>query len=206
MIEMQKNPDAPSEIDSRLVRAFQAGESSAFDRIVLRHQTAIFNLCYWVLGDYQEANDMAQVTFMKAYQSLHGFRFESTLSTWLHRIAVNNCKNRIKSSEYRAKKRTLPLENPGHAEASGPSVEMEDGAPSPMAVLEQKERSRLIRKALHSLGQEQREIITLRDIQGLSYEEITEVTGLNPGTVKSRLARARLELKEKLRSVIGNGL
>jgi RNA polymerase sigma-70 factor, ECF subfamily len=206
MIEMQKNPDAPSEIDSRLVRAFQAGESSAFDRIVLRYQTAIFNLCYWVLGDYQEASDMAQVTFMKAYQSLHGFRFESTLSTWLHRIAVNNCKNRIKSSEYRAKKRTLPIENPWHAEASGPSVEMEDGAPSPMAVLEQKERSRLIRKAIHSLGQEQREIITLRDIQGLSYEEITEVTGLNPGTVKSRLARARIELKERLRSVIGNGL
>jgi RNA polymerase sigma-70 factor (ECF subfamily) len=206
MIEMQKNPDAPSEIDSGLVRAFQAGESSAFDRIVLRHKTGIFNLCYWYLGDYQEANDMAQVTFMKAFQSLHGFRYESAFSTWLHRIAINNCKNRIKSWEYRAKRRTLPLDNPGHAEANGPSAEMEDGAPSPMAVLEQKERNRLIRKALHSLGQEQREIITLRDIQGLSYEEITDITGLNPGTVKSKLARARLELKERLRSVIGNGL
>jgi len=206
MSETQKNPDAPSEIDSALVRAFQTGEGSAFDRIVLRHKTRIFNLCYWVLGDYQEANDMAQVTFLKAYQSLKGFRHESALSTWLHRIAVNTCKNRIKSWEYRAKKRSLPLDNPGHAEANGPSAEMEDGAPSPMAVLEQKERNHLIRKALQSLGQEQREIITLRDIQGLSYEEIAEVTGLNPGTVKSRLGRARLELKERLRSVIGNGL
>lgn len=206
MSEKQKNPDASSEIDSGLVRAFQAGDSFAFDRIVLRHQTGIFNLCYWVLGDYQEANDMAQVTFMKAYQSLHGFRFESAFSTWLHRIAVNNCKNRIKSWDYRAKKKTLPLDNPGHTGAKGPSAEMEDSAPSPMAALEQKERRNLIRKALHSLGQEQREIITLRDIQGLSYEEIAEVTGLNPGTVKSRLGRARLELKERLRSVIGNGL
>jgi len=206
MSEPQKNPDAPSDIDSGLARAFQAGERSAFDSIVLRHKTGIFNLCYWVLGDYQEANDMAQVTFMKAYQSLKGFRHESALSTWLHRIAVNNCKNRIKSWEYRAKKRTLPLDNPGHSVANGPSAEMGDGAPSPMAALEQKERNHLIRKALQSLGQEQREIITLRDIQGLSYEEIAEVTGLNPGTVKSRLGRARLELKERLRSVIGNGL
>jgi RNA polymerase sigma-70 factor (ECF subfamily) len=206
MSERLKNDDGHTAVDNGLVRAFQSGDRSAFDRIVLRYQSKVFNLCYWYLGDYQEANDTAQITFMKVYRSLQGFRFESSFSTWLHRIALNNCKNRIKSSEYRERKRAVPIHNPGHHGGNGPLHEMKDDAPSPMAQLEEKEKRRMIRDAMGALPEEHREMVTLRDLQGLSYEEMAQVTGLNLGTVKSRLARARLDLKERLKKVMDNGL
>jgi RNA polymerase sigma-70 factor, ECF subfamily len=196
---------APEE-DSRLVRAFQGGDRSSFDRIVQRHKNKVFNLCYWLLGDYQEANDSAQLTFIKVFRSLNRFRFESALSTWLYRIAVNTCKNRINSISYKQKSRTVSLDNPGHNVDEARSLDLEDDAPSPLARLEEMERGRIIREAIDSLQLEHREVVTLRDIQGLSYEEVAAVTGVQLGTVKSRLSRARQELKEKLRSVISHGL
>lgn len=206
MSEHRKTPEGSPEDDSGLVRAFQAGDRSAFDRIMLLHKNRVFSLCYWLLGDYQEANDAAQTTFVKVYRSLNGFRFESAFSTWLHRVAVNTCKNRIQSSEYREKKRTLSLDNPGTPNEGDRPVEIQDPAPSPITRLEDKERRRRIRDAIGALAPEHREVVTLRDIQGLSYDEVARVAGVNIGTVKSRLSRARLELKEKLVSVMRNGL
>jgi RNA polymerase sigma-70 factor (ECF subfamily) len=195
-----------SEEDSRLVRAFQSGDRSAFDRIVLRHKNRVFNLCHWFLVDYQEANDSAQLTFIKAFRSLNRFRFESALSTWLYRIALNTCKNRIKSTAYKQGMRNVSLDNPGHNGNEARSLDLEDDAPSPLTRLEEMERRRIIREAIDKLQVEHREVVTLRDIQGLSYEEVAAVTGVQLGTVKSRLSRARQELKEKLRSVISHGL
>jgi len=195
-----------AEEDSGLVRAFQRGERSAFDQIVLRHQNRIFNLCHWFLGDYQEANDSAQLSFIKAFRSLNGFRFESTLSTWLYRIALNTCKNRINSTAYKQKRKTISFDNPGHNPNEARSLDLEDDAPSPLTRLEEMERRRIVREAIDSLQMEHKEVVTLRDIQGLSYDEIAAVTGIQLGTIKSRLSRARQELKGKLRSVINDGL
>jgi len=206
MSEKPKNEDGPSGVDGRLVRAFQSGDRSVFDRIVLRHQNKVFNLCYWYLGDYQEANDAAQITFMKVYRSLQSFRFESSFPTWLHRIALNNCKNRVKSPEYRMRKKSVPIQNPGDDREKGPLHDVKDDAPSPLAQLENDEKRRMIRDAMNSLPEDYREMVTLRDLQGLSYEEMAQVTGLNLGTVKSRLARARLDLRERLKKVMDNGL
>jgi RNA polymerase sigma-70 factor (ECF subfamily) len=192
--------------DTALVRAFQRGERTAFDEIVIKHKDRLFNLCYGFLGDYQEANDTAQDVFIKVYRSLKGFRLESTFSTWLYRIAVNTCRNRLNSRDYRGRRSTVSLDNPGAPEGTHAAMEIEDESPSPMTALESKERWMLIRKAMSSLPPDQKTVVMLRDVEGLSYDEIVEVTGFNLGTVKSRLARARFELRTRLKGVIGNGM
>jgi RNA polymerase sigma-70 factor (ECF subfamily) len=202
MKEDIKKPAGEPRDDAALIRAYHEGDKTAFDRLVLKHKDRLFNLCYRLLGDYEEANDSAQETFIKVYRSLKEFRFESAFSTWLYRIAVNTCKNKLKSSAYRQKRKMVPLDNPISANRSSPSREIHDESQSPATELEKKERMRLIQEAINKLPAEQKEVVTLRDIEGFSYEEVAEITGFNLGTVKSRLARARLDLRKKLRSVI----
>ena len=202
MKEEITNSASSHEEDRVLVRAFQTGDRTAFDALVLKHKDKLFNLCYWFLSDRQEANDSAQDTFIKVYRSLKKFRFESAFSTWLYRIAANTCKNRLKSSEYRHKKKMVWLENPGKLEHGQYSTEIRDETPSPMVELEKKERMMLIQKAIASLPTDQSTVVVLRDIEGLSYEEVSNITGLNFGTVKSRLSRARQKLRKKLRGTL----
>jgi len=198
------NPSKEAHRDSELVRRFQSGEKISFDQLVLRHKDRIFNLCYRILGDYDEANDCAQETFINAFKSLKKFRFESAFSTWLYRIAVNNCKNRLRSVEKKYQGKMLSLNtgpNPGEKNST---FEIRDESPLPDNGLEKKERSVWIQTAVNSLPPEQKMVVILRDMEGLSYEEIAETTGLALGTVKSRLARGRMELKNKLMKVFKN--
>ena len=202
MKEEITNSTSSHEEDRELVKAFQTGDRTAFDALVLKHKDKLFNLCYWFLGDRQEANDSAQDTFIKVYRSLKKFRFESAFSTWLYRIAANTCKNRLRSSEYRHKKKMVWLDNPGKIENGQYAAEIHDETPSPMVELEKKERMMLIQKAIASLPADQSTVVVLRDIEGLSYEEVSNITGLNFGTVKSRLSRARQQLRKKLRGTL----
>jgi len=205
MGDMERNRrSTDNDIDK--INAFKQGDVTAFDSLVLKHQDSVFSLAYWYLGDYQEASDCSQDTFLKAFKSIHSFRFDSAFSTWLYRIAVNTCKNRLKSSAFRWKKKAIPLENPGDSDGDATPMEIQDNAPTPLGELESKERDMLIRKTIASLPEDHRQVIVLRDIQGLTYEEISDITGQNLGTVKSRLSRARLELKNKLMGRVTNGL
>ena len=192
----------PPDEDAPLARDFQSGNSTAFDKLVVRHKDNIFNLCYWYLGDYQEANDAAQEAFIKIFRSLNRFRFKSAVSTWFYRITVNTCISRLKSLSYRQRKRMVPLDSSGTAESDDDSVQLRDESRSPAGELEKKERLTQIKKAIDSLPPDQKMVVTLRDIQGLSYDEISSATGLKLGTVKSKLARARLDLREQLREVL----
>jgi RNA polymerase sigma-70 factor (ECF subfamily) len=193
-----KKPAGSPDPDAAFVRAVQGGDMAAFDQLVIKHKDKLFNMVYWLLGDYQEANDCAQEIFIKVLKGIKKFRFQSSFSTWLYRIAINTCKNRRKSSTFRWQKRTVSHENPKSSKQDNHPYEIQSGSPSPENSLEKKERIILIQKAVNALPQEQNRVIVLRDIQGLSYQEIADITGLNLGTVKSRLARARLELKNKL--------
>lgn len=191
------------EDDTILVKAFQSGDKKAFDKLVLGHMDKIFNLCYRFLGDYEEANDSAQETFIKVYRSLDEFKLQSSFSTWLYKIAVNTCKNRVKSAEYRNAEKTLSIdENARSNEGVEYNVEMGNEALSPANILDKKETSIQIQSAIDSLPDEQKEVVVLRDIEGLSYEEIAEITENELGTVKSKLARAREKLREKLKGLI----
>ena len=197
-----KNPAGLSDRDAELISAVQAGDVAAFDKLVLKHKDKLFNMVFWFLGDYQEANDCAQEIFIKIFKSIKKFRFESAFSTWLYRIAMNTCKNRIKSSAYRWKKRTVSIEHPKSSKNGNPFHDIENGSPSPANELEKKERLMLIQNAINSLSEAQNQMVVLRDIQGLSYQEIADITGLSLGTVKSRLARGRLELRNRLKGRI----
>jgi RNA polymerase sigma-70 factor, ECF subfamily len=199
MNEEIRNSTRSSKEDGEWVKAFQAGDKTAFDALVLRHKDKLYNLCYWFLGDRQEANDSAQDVFIKVFRSLKKFRFESTFSTWLYRIAANTCKNRLKSSYFRHQKKRVRFDNPGETQDGQYAAEIHDKTPSPMVELEKKERMMLIQKAIASLPTDQSTVVVLRDIEGLSYEEVANITGLNFGTVKSRLSRARQQLRKKLR-------
>jgi RNA polymerase sigma-70 factor (ECF subfamily) len=197
-----KKPDTSYREDTVLIQAVQAGDKAAFDELVLKHKDRLFNLVYWFLGDYHEANDCAQETFIKVFKSINKFRFESAFSTWLYRIAINTCKNRLKSTAYRWKKKTVSLETSNVSKNGNPSSEIVNGSPTPVMALEKKEKRMRIQKAINSLPEEQNQVVVLRDIQGLSYQDISDITGLNLGTVKSRLARGRLELKNQLKGRI----
>lgn len=188
--------------DFALIRAFQKGENNAFDALVIRYKDRVFNLCLRFLGDYHEAEDIAQDVFIKAYKSLKNFRFESSFFTWLYRIAINSCKNKVKSLGYRFRKSEAKIDT---SEESFEDFQREQGADSygnPASDLENKETMQTLQRAINSLPSDQKSVVILRDIQGLSYEEITEMTGFKLGTLKSRLSRARYSLREKLGDII----
>lgn len=184
------------------IRAFQAGEREAFDRLVLRYQDRIVNLCFRMLADRDEALDCAQETFVKAFRGLGGFQFRSGFSTWLYAIAANTCRNRLASLEHRVKSRTLPLDPSARSADGAVGMDLEDPSPSPLAQLTAKERDHLVQEAVRSLSADHRTVVVLRDVEGLAYDEIAEITGYNLGTVKSKLARARQQLRERLKGVI----
>lgn len=186
-------------IDEALVLEFQAGNMAVFDRLVVRHRDRIFNLCYWLLGDYQEADEAAQDAFFKAYGGLLKFNRKAAFSTWLHRIAVNTCRNRLKSLAFRFKKMTRSLANGKQTGNGPPSTILQDHSPSPLEALERREDAELLERALARLPKDKRMVLVLREIEGLSYDQISEVTGLALGTVKSKLARARAALATRLK-------
>ena len=200
MKEKKKTLQSSGSKDAELIKAFQAGEKAAFDELVLSHKDKVYNLCYWFIGDYQEANDLAQDVFLKVFKALKNFRFEAAFSTWIYRITVNTCKNRLSSLQYRLKKKFIHL---NHTEAeSNPGVQIADESSSPEIELGKKEKMKLIKAAINSLPPNKKTVVVLRDIEGMSYEKISAVTQLNLGTVKSKLARARQDLRKMLKGEI----
>jgi len=190
------------EEDRTDIAAFLSGDREGLDRLVLRHKDRIFNLCYRLLGDYSDAEECAQETFIKVFRSIKGFRFESSFSTWVYTIAVNICKNRRNSAEHRFWKRVLRFVQNSPEEESPADFEIEDPAPSPLVRMTERETEIMLQAAINSLSHDHRTVIVLRHIEELSYEEISAITGYNIGTLKSKLARARLLLQNKLRGEV----
>jgi RNA polymerase sigma-70 factor (ECF subfamily) len=188
--------------DAGWVAAFQKGDKKAFDRLVLKYQRTVFNVCYRFLGNYDDANDSAQETFVKVYRSLKRFRGDARFSTWLYRIAVNTCKNRVGSLAFRMGRKTERIDAPKDEDGDRGGREPASENAYPNGAYERKEKMRRIQKAIDTLPADQKSIVILRDIEGLTYEEIGGITGLRPGTVKSRLSRARHQLRNLLKDVI----
>jgi RNA polymerase sigma-70 factor, ECF subfamily len=187
--------------DFILIKAFLAGDNSAFDNLVLNYQNRVFNTCFRILGNYEDANDSAQDVFVKVFRSLKKFRFRASFSTWIYRIAINTCRNKLRSAGYRRQRNTIRFDQPADQEEGSYSMEIGDDTRTPEKELTRKEKGILIQKAIDSLPESQKAIVVLRDIDGFTYEEIASITGLNPGTVKSKLARARKKLRDKLSTI-----
>ena len=186
----------------RLIRAFLENDKRAFDQLIHRHSRKVFNLCFRFLGNYDDADDCAQEVFIKVHGSLRKFKFESNFSTWLYRVTVNTCKNKLGSLEYRMRFRKIGLTQEKDMNNKKPGMEISDNSYSPVSVLKRKEISSLIQKAVNKLPLRQKLVVVLRDMEGRSYREITEITGFKSGTVKSVLSRARQKLRIMLQGKI----
>ncbi len=181
-------------------------EERAFTELVVRYQAPMFNLCYRMLGNAAEAEDIAQETFVKAFQAIGRFRGDSSLGTWLYRIAVNLSKNRLKylgRRHYGASSAIDAVPERAWTRSSRPTLG--ESAAGPEQALEGSRAESRVQQALASLDSEFRELLVLRDIQGLSYAEVVRVTGLPEGTVKSRLHRARAALRKAFDALEGEG-
>ncbi len=179
-----------SSSDTELIRRFNQGEAAAFGELVRRYQDRVYNLCRYMIVDADEARDAAQDTFIKACNALKAYRPDAGFYTWLYRIAVNTC------LDHRKRRRIEPADDEGIIE----NVSSPD--PSPEQLYEAKETGMLIQAALARLQEKHRTAIILREVEGLSYEEIADVLDTSVGTVKSRISRAREELRRILRKKI----
>jgi len=173
--------------DSNLIKRFKEGEISAFEDIVRRYQDRICNLCRYMLQDPHAAQDAAQDVFIKAYNGLRNFRPEATLYTWLYRVAVNTC------LDYRKKLRREALRRAPLTE------DLPTDEPFPEQIYTAAEARARIHLALQKLPKKLSAAIVLREIEALSYEEIAAVLHTSVGTVKSRLSRAREQLRSLLK-------
>jgi RNA polymerase sigma-70 factor (ECF subfamily) len=173
--------------DARLLARLRAGDSRAFEELVTMYQHRVFGVALRMLGNRAEAEEIAQDTFLRAHRSLAEFRGEARLGTWLYAIASRLCLNRLTAGPRRRERRddAALLQAPaGEADA--------------VAALERGELEAALHQAIAALPEDRRIVVVLRDLEGLSYEEIGEVLGVPLNTVRSRLHRARLDLKSKL--------
>lgn len=184
-------------IDEQLVKKSLQGDMAAFEELVLKYQNKVYALAYRYMGNEEDAYDMTQETFLKAFRSLRTFKGDSSFGTWLYRVATNVCLDELR----RRKRKIIPLSlDEPLATEDGDEMEKDIVDPSPGAdiIYERREFSEYIYTLLNQMKPEHKMIIVLRDMMDLSYEEIAQVLNCSVGTVKSRLSRARNILRKKI--------
>lgn len=183
--------------ESRLLELAKLGDVPAFEQLVRAHEGKVYSIAFRMLGNPEDAREIAQEAFVRAYLSLKRFQAECSFSTWICKIVTNLC-----IDELRRKRRQAPvvrsLDAHPRGDEEGLALQVVDQSPGPQELLEQVELREALQEALLSLPPEHRAVIVLRDVNGMTYEEIAQALELNLGTVKSRLARARRQLSQKL--------
>ena len=191
-------PSVPE--DGALVLRVAAGDDEAFGELVRRYEHRIYAFCARMLHDKEEAEDVAQDVFLTLYRSAGDFRGESQFSTWLFRIAKNQTLNRIKYLERRGRSKKRSLDE--HAD-DGPKALPDARAERPDDRIADRQTADLVHEAIGALAEDHRAVVVLRDMEDLSYEEISDITGLPIGTVKSRIHRGRTALAKRLSRIFG---
>lgn len=199
----QVAPATPEEVrspvETQFIERLKQGDAGAFEVLIAERSGEVYGLLYRLTENAEEARDLTQETFLRAFQSIRQFRGDSDLRTWIYRIAINQARNRWRWWRRRRRDATVSLdsESPHGNQRLIDSLQSEHDA-SPEQETLAHERERALRKALRSLSHSYRETVILRDIEGFTYEEIAETLDINVGTVKSRLARGRHELRQRL--------
>ena len=184
--------------DRALIARVQRGDASAFNDLIIKYEKVVFNFAFRLTQNYDDANDVAQDAFIRAYNAIQNFRGDAAFSTWLFRITTNVF------LDERKRKKAHPqqsLDEYTTNEDQREGMQIEDPGPTPEDVVTANERQRILVKAIQALPEYQRTMVVLYHLQQKSYEEIAEIMNLPLGTVKSRLNRARLALKEKLQDL-----
>jgi len=184
--------------DAELVERVQRGDKRAFDILVIKYQSKILSIVSRFISDNAEINDVAQDAFIKAYRALPNFRGESAFYTWLYRIAINTAKNYLTARGRRPPASDIDSQD---AESYGVGVALRENA-SPEKLMMRDQLKDVIFKTIEELPDDLKTAITLREIEGLSYEEIAEIMDCPIGTVRSRIFRARESIAEKLKPLI----
>ncbi len=200
---MKENGYKAADDDFEIVKLCKKGDTDAFEILVRKHQKKMLNIAYRMLGNYEEACEVVQDAFVSAYKGIKNFQGKSQFSTWLYTIVINISKNRLKQLKAQLLHEEFSIDNPIHTEEGNIQVEAPSSAPSVLEQLEKKEIQHKVQKCINSLDYEFREVLVLRDIQGFSYDEISDILKIAKGTVKSRLFRARESLKNCLKKARG---
>ena len=191
--------EARPQIEAQFIERLKRGDAAAFEILVNERSGEIYGLLYRLTESSEEARDLTQETFLRAFQSIAHFRGDSDLRTWMYRIAINQARNRWRWWRRRRRDVTVSIDAPqpnGQVSLAG-TLKADNGA-NPETDTLAHERERALRNALSSLKRVYRETVVLRDIEGFAYEEIAVALDISVGTVKSRLARGRQELRRKL--------
>ena len=184
--------------DDELVRRVQAGNTEAFEELVRRYERKVYNITYRLMGNEQDASEALQDAFLRAYRFIGKFQFKSSFFTWLCRIATNVSLSKLRR---RDKLHTISLDQPVN-EAGDLPFEIPDVKYGPEKLMKQRELRAALQKSVDELPEDYRSVVVLRDLEGLSNEEVSKVLNLSVAAVKSRLHRGRLVLREKLVSYL----
>lgn len=191
---------AENELDQELVRRVQRGDSTAFDALVRKYQHRIIGLIGRYIPDWSECQDVAQETFLRAYRALGSFRGDAQFYTWLHRIAVNTAKNHLVAQNRRPPTDDIDA---GDAEQFDTGIRLRDND-TPEHELLRQEIEQTVMRVVEALPEELRSAISLREVDGLSYDEIAARMGCPIGTVRSRIFRAREAIDAELKPLLDN--
>ena len=200
VLELPRRALTESTPEHVLIARLRRGDAAAFELLVRTHQDRVYDFCVRMLSDREEAFDLTQEIFISVHRNLEKFRADAKLTTWIYRIARNHCLNRLKHLKRRGRGVTDE-----YGELNELSITQSmGGSEAPDENLLRKKSRELVHKAIEQLDEEQRALVVLRDVEGLSYEEIMEITELPEGTVKSRLHRAREKLAGILERLEGH--
>jgi len=188
-------------VEAEFIENLKSGDAAAFDTLVLRYTNDIYALLYRLTEDAEEASDLTQETFLQTLKAIKNFRGEADLKTWLFRIAINESRNRFRWWTRRKREKTDSLDAPIGESQTPVHETMSGSSANPEETILQREREKVLTKALRDLPVIFREAVVLCDIEGLSYEQIAAALEINIGTVKSRIARGREELRRKLADI-----
>jgi RNA polymerase sigma-70 factor, ECF subfamily len=185
-------------VQKEVIESCKAGDEKAFAEIVFHYQKKVFNIAYRMLGNLEEAKDLAQEVFISVFESIKDLKEEIKFDAWLTQITLNHCRNRWKYLKRRQYFNSDSLDDPIETEDGNMPRAIVDPSDNPETLYEKKMIQQFIQRGLLKLKEDQRELLVLRDLQGFSYEEMGELLGLPEGTIKSKLHRARMNLKEVL--------
>lgn len=190
-----------SAVETEFIEKLKTGDQAAFDQLVVRYSNDVYAVLMRITADREEAADLTQETFLSALKAVGKFRGEADLKTWLVRIAINESRNRFRWWKRRFREKTFSIDAPVGETETAFSETMPSRIANPEETVLQRERENRLTKALSDLPEIFREAVVLCDIENLSYEEIAQILQINIGTVKSRIARGREELRRRLNDI-----
>src|SRR6185436_15803947 len=190
--------DVRPQVEDQFIERLKRGDAAAFETLVNERSGEIYGLLYRLTENAEEARDLTQETFLRAFQSIERFRGDADVRTWIYRIAINQARNRWRWWRRRRRDSTVSLDSTAMESGQTVGSTLKEMSADPEQRTLAHEREVVLQAALYKVGRAYRETLILRDIEGFTYEEIASTLGTNVGTVKSRLARGRQELRKKL--------